>query len=420
MIFSRRTGLLIAVVATTLALAAGVAWALTGDLTYEGCFADTATAGCTVPSDPALDFAIGVTVSPDGNSVYVSSEADDSISHFTRDPSTGDLTYEGCFADTAADGCAVPAQAVLAGATYAAVSPDNKSVYVVSRDDSSLVHFTRDLTTGNLTYQGCFVDSAFAGCSVPAQAALGNPRQVAVSPDNKSVYVVAGADNSISHFTRDLTTGNLTYQGCIADTAADGCTVAAQPALNGAKGVAVSPDNKSVYVAAFASDSIARFDRDTSTGNLTYQDCFADATGGCAVPASAALDAATGVAVSPDNKSVYVASDFGQSVSHFTRDTSSGSLTFQGCFAETNADGCEVPAQAALDGARGVAVSPDNQSVYVASDGGASISHFTRDTSTGNLAFRACIADSATAGCAVPAQAVLSLAVGVAVSPDNK
>ncbi len=403
----------------TVALAVGIASAVTGQLTLRACFADTAAAGCSVPAVAALDGAHGVATSADNKSVYVTSQGDNSISHFSRDPATGSLSFQGCVAVSGTTGCSAPAQASLNGPTGVAVSPDNKSVYVASRFAGSITHFSRDPATGSLSFQGCFADTAVAGCAVPAQAALDQAIDVAVSPDNKSVYVASLNDDSISHFSRDPTTGNLSFQGCFADTAAAGCAVPAQAALDEAYDVVVSGDGGSVYAASHADDSISSFTRDPTTGNLSFQGCFADtAAAGCAVPAQAALDGAQAVAVSGDETSVYVVSENDSSVSAFARDPTNGNLSFQGCSADTAAAGCAVPATAALSVAQGVAVSPDSRSVYVAALED-SISSFTRDPTTGNLSFQGCFADTAAAGCAVPAQAALDDPIDAAVSADG-
>ena len=57
--------------------------------------------------------------------------------------------------------------------------------------------------------------------------------------------------------------GELTPAGCIDDndTGADGCAGSAD-GLDGARSVAVSPDGKSVYAASNNDDAIARFDRE--------------------------------------------------------------------------------------------------------------------------------------------------------------
>ena len=214
-----------------------------------------------MPAQAALDEAFDVTVSADGKSVYVASHADDGISHFARDPATGNLSFQGCIADTGAAGCAVPAQAALDGAQGVAASADGTSVYAVSENDDSISQFTRDPTTGNLSFQGCFADTAAAGCSVPAQPVLGTAQGVTVSPDSKSVYVTA-LDDAISHFTRDPATGGLSFQGCFADTAAAGCSVPAQAALDDPIAVAVSADGTSVFAASRLDDSISYFSRE--------------------------------------------------------------------------------------------------------------------------------------------------------------
>jgi DNA-binding beta-propeller fold protein YncE len=405
---------MLAAVCICAALAARIAFGATGDLTYQGCHADTGAAGCTVPEDQALAGAVAVAVSPGGDSVYVASQIDNSITDFNR-AANGDLSFQGCFADTNAEGCSVPGDAALDDANGVAVSPDGDSVYVTSSIDDSISHFTR-ADNGNLSYQGCFADTAAAGCDVPDDAALDFAFGVAVSPDGDSVYVVGAMDGSISHFTR-ADNGNLTYEGCFADTAAAGCTVPDDAALSNASGVAVSPGGDSVYVASENDDSVSHFTA-AANGNLTYQGCFADTNAeGCSVPGDPALEDAIGVAVSPGGDSVYVASLGDNSISHFTR-ANNGNLSYQGCFADTAAEGCEVPADPALEGAGGVAVSPGGGSVYVASANDDSITHFTR-AADGSLSYRGCFADTNAEGCSVPGDAALENPYGVAVSPGG-
>ncbi len=405
---------MLAAVCICAALAARIAFGATGDLTFQGCHADTGAAGCTVPEDAALAGAVAVAVSPGGDSVYVASQIDNSITHFET-AANGDLGFQGCFADTNVDGCSVPGDAALDDANGVAVSPDGDSVYVTSSIDDSISHFTR-ADNGNLSYQGCFADTAAAGCEVPDDAALNFAFGVAVSRDGNSVYVVGAQDGAISHFTR-ADNGNLTYEGCFADTAAAGCTVPDDAALSNASGVAVSPVGNSVYVASENDNSVSHFTA-AANGNLTYQGCFADTNAeGCSVPGDAALGGAIGVAVSPGGKSVYVASLFDSSISHFTR-ASNGNLSYQGCFADTNAQGCSVPADAALEEPFGLAASPDGDSVYVGTQADDSLSHFTR-AGNGNLTYRGCFADTNAEGCSVPADAALDNVGGIAVSPGG-
>src|SRR5205823_6154499 len=150
---------------------------------------------------------------------------------------------------------------------------------------------------------------------------------------------------------------------CIANGGANGCAAPAHDSLQGARGVAVSADGKSVYVASFYSNSITRFKRDTTTGALNYKDCIANAgANGCAAPAHDSLGGATGVAVSADGKSVYATSPGPSSISRFKRNTTSGALTYKDCIANGGASGCAAPAHDSLSGPHGLAVSADGKS----------------------------------------------------------
>ena len=78
------------VIGTT--LASGVARASTPQATvsvhFAGCVSETGTGGACVDGT-ALDGATGVSLSPDGTSVYVASETSRSVSVFSRDSGTG-------------------------------------------------------------------------------------------------------------------------------------------------------------------------------------------------------------------------------------------------------------------------------------------------------------------------------------------
>jgi DNA-binding beta-propeller fold protein YncE len=400
-----------------------------GELTYQGCIANGGLNGCIDPPQDSLGNARSVAVSPDGRSLYVAAFAGDSVTAFTRDPHTGALAFQGCIANGGANGCIDPAIDSLSGATGVAVSPDGKSVYVATYAGASVTHLTRDISTGFLTYQGCIANGSANGCIDPPQDSLAGAFGVAVSPDNQSIYVASVVGDSVTHLTRDTSTGFITYQGCIANGGANGCVDPPQDSLGLARGVAVSPDGKSVYVASDAGASATHLTRDTS-GGLThgfigYQGCIANGgANGCVDPPQDSLGVASGIAVSPDNKSVYVASDAGQSVTHLTRDTSGGLthgfIGYQGCVADLGANGCVDPPQDSLGGAFGVAVSSDNQSVYVASLRANSITHLTRDISTGLIGYQGCIANGGANGCVDPPQDSLANALELAVSPDGK
>src|SRR4029453_11610877 len=102
--------------------------------------------------------------------------------------------------------------------------------------------------------------------------------------------------------------------GCIEDGGLNGCgagTTNETPGLDGASGVAVSPDGRSVYVTAVNDHSLVQFDR-ADDGAIMPVGCFEDAgLGNCGAGAAAdvpGLHGARGIAISGDGTSVYVGS----------------------------------------------------------------------------------------------------------------
>src|SRR5206468_1183089 len=108
-----------------------------------------------------------------------------------------------------------------------------------------------------------------------------------------------------------------------------------------ATGVAVSPDGRSVYVtSAQRANAVTRFKQDPD-GALAYRDCIANGganagTEGCKGVPRNSLDSNEAVAVSPDGGSVYVVSSDSDSIARFVREAN-GSLRYRGCIANRGA-----------------------------------------------------------------------------------
>ena len=217
----------------------------TGALTHIGTLAD-ADAGVD-----GLEGAFGVTLSPDGNHVYVAAVDDRSVAVFDREID-GSLTFVEVIKDLQViDSVTIDG---LAGAQGVAVSSDGGHVYVSAPSDNAVSVFERNSLDGTLTYVE--VNKQGAGGIIDG---MGGARNVAVSPDASNVYVAStfsGISGTVAVFGRE-SDGTLTFVEAEKDEVGDA------DELLGAFGVTVSPDANHVYVAAALDDAITVFARET-------------------------------------------------------------------------------------------------------------------------------------------------------------
>jgi DNA-binding beta-propeller fold protein YncE len=372
-----------------------------------------------------------IAVSPDGKNVYVASSSSDAIAIFRRNPRTGVLAQPkgtaGCIAVKGAGGCATAV--ALDGPNSVAVSPDGLDVYATSRNSNSISVFHRDQSSGALSQlpaaAGCI-----SGLPVPVCAAgraLVGPDVVVVSPNGGNVYVGSFFGNAVAVFDRDGSSGALTQPGdstgCIAE-AIGGCTHGL--ALGAPEGMAISGDGASVYVASALSNAVAVLARNQVSGTLTQASdgsgCIVDSPlTGCTTGIE--LSGANAVAFNPGGD-VYVTSLFSNSVTSFSRSSSSAVLTqmpgTSGCLVWLRAVGCSFGRS--LQAPEGLAVSPDGANLYVAAFKTGAIDVLDRDKSSGAVAQKpgraGCQAPRSVAGC-TRARALRG-AGSIVLSPDGR
>lgn len=338
-----------------------------------------------------------VAISPDGENVYVASSDSDAIAIFERNAKNGRLTQgsgaNGCIAAGGAGGCA--SGAGLDGPNSVAVSPDGRSVYATSVDSDAVAIFRRDRSNGALEQApgdaGCIAEAGAGGCR--SGRALDGADVVVVSPDGANVYVGAFNGSAIAAFARDESTGALVQPpgptGCVTNVPDPGC--ANGLALGAIEGLAISADGGNVYAAAAAGNALAVLDRDPSTGALTQatdgSGCITEKeTTGCTTGRE--LSGANAVAVSPDDETVYVTSLFSNSVTSFARTPDTGELAqlegTAGCLVYLVAIGCSLGQ--ALDAPEGLTLSPDGKSLYATAFTSGAVDVFDRDSGSGAIA----------------------------------
>lgn len=304
----------------------------TGALTQKsgtaGCVAKDGAHQCA--TGRAMEGVDVVAVSPDNKHVYAGGFTNDSLVVFDRNRSTGSIKQKsgtsGCFVETAQSDCTTARG--LNGAEGLTISPDGISVYVGAAVGNAVAVFRRNRSNGTLSQSagttGCFAFQAASGCS--EGHGLVGADSMQVSSDNKNLYVASGVGDSIAAFKRSTSSGNLTQLAgigaCYTNFTQTLGRCASGVQLDGPEGILVSPDGRNVYVGSFFSNAIAVFDRVPYTGTLTQRvspnGCVVEpATSGCAT--GTALQGANALEMSNDGRRLYVGANGSNAIDVFSR-----------------------------------------------------------------------------------------------------
>src|ERR1700729_4360282 len=224
-----------------------------GALTIIGCVT-SATAVCApeheIKEDSAIEHPAAIAISPEGNSVYVVTQGHDNVVEFSRDPKTGLLTEIGCISHASTGACATKEAKGLNLPYGVTVSPDGENVYVASFIDQAVAEFSRNKTTGQLTQlaspNDCVSSTSASECGTPNAIGLERAIGVVVSPgQGEDVYVAAGGEEgsgAIVSFKRGAG-GALTQlkggEACISTSDVE-CLHGG--AIDGPEDLVVSPD----------------------------------------------------------------------------------------------------------------------------------------------------------------------------------
>lgn len=351
------------------------------------------------PPDPPLAAGNGVSgvngvqavvISPDGKHVYVSSLNDDTVRVYSRNATSGALSFVMSYNNID-----------MGDPLDLAISPDGQYLYVTNSQSSkkSLVILSRNVSSGIVGFSQVFKDGDICGLGCVVDG-LDGAQGVAVSPDGKHIYVAGQVDNGVAVFRRNMTTGVHSFAQAIKN----GGNVTG---LTGARNLTVSPDGAQVYVASAppgigAGGTLTVFSRNAATGLLTFVTGYNDGAGGLNE-----LNGAFGVTVSPDGAHVYLAALWDQAITALLRNPGDGKLSLINSY--KNGSG----GIGGLNGASDVAVSPDGKRLYATGVLDSALVVFNRTPASGVLSFVKTYKDG------VDGINNLGGAIQAAVSPNN-
>ena len=198
---------------------------------------------------------------------------------------------------------------------------------------------------------------------------LSNSYFVALSPDGEQVFVTDSDDNALSVFDRDVTSGALSYRTMYQD-GVDGVD-----GLIGARGIATSADGSQLFVTGVLDETLVVFDRDAS-GGLDLRIVFKDGIDGVN-----GLSGAHGVVLSPDDSQVFVTGAGDDALVVFDRD-GNGEISYRTTF-KNGTNGVN-----GLYNALYLTVSLDGRQVFVTGWLDNSLTVFDRDITNGEISYR--------------------------------
>ncbi|OAB61253.1 hypothetical protein AY599_24015 [Leptolyngbya valderiana BDU 20041] len=240
-----------------------------------------------------------------------------------------------------------------------AISGDGRHVYVTGDTDSgvpALVVYSRNTISGELQniqlVENLTIEPDPDGDRVID--GLAGARALSFSSDDRFLYVLGYADDAIAVFERDLATGELTFLQVVRDN------IGVVDGLGGAIALALSDDEQQIYVAGQLDNAIAVFDRDATSGQVSFVQVLRNGSDGVQD-----LSFPSDLLVTDSDGTVLVASSGADALLRFDRGAN-GQLTFadsiiDGQVVEVGVDSFLVDG---LGGVRSMVLSDDGRWLY--------------------------------------------------------
>jgi DNA-binding beta-propeller fold protein YncE len=333
-----------------------------------GCIRWRGGRGCSAAR--AFSWPRAIAISSDGRTVYVGADQSGAVAVLSRDRATGRLRQlpgrAGCVGNAPGAGCTYIRR--LVNVDGLALSPDGHTLYSWGEDVTVLVRRGRRLVRPSRR-RTC-VGAAGGGCTA---------KVLAVSPDGRHVYAASPYEGGSGATTggivkgfRRRSDGTLVQlpgvAGCLAQRyppgAEEGCGSAV--GIGFPTALALGRGGRTVYVAGGHGSAIAIFRRDPVSGALVQahgeEGCVSWRGRGECAPARG-IAGPQDVAVTPDGRNLYVASQGSSAVAIFSTVGGLRQLPGRrGCIKVEGGERCR-PGRG-LSFADEVAVSRDGLNVY--------------------------------------------------------
>jgi 6-phosphogluconolactonase (cycloisomerase 2 family) len=287
-----------------------------------GCLAETGRGGKCIAAT-GLDVALDVEVSPDGQNVYAFGR--ETVSSYARH-ADGTLTPINCVSEDTTYGQCAKATGLEGGDEIGflggelIVSPDGRHVYVYNDTRTQIVVFERrsDGSLAQVDGPGkCLGYDDFGGeCTqIPF---FHTARDIELSGDGRHMYVAVPWYDLVIILQRDAQTGYLSLSAvdverCLSATQ-PGCKPVSDVRIKQPVGLAISPDDRFVYISSNGQDPttrdvLASFSRNATSGELSP----VAGQGGCVSPSGSGgecllapiANSLGGLTPSPDGRNVY-------------------------------------------------------------------------------------------------------------------
>lgn len=320
-------------------------------------------------------------LSQDGQHLYVTSQAGNTLAWFSIHPQTGALAYLGIRSNHSGgiEG--------LGGATGLVLDPVLDQIYVAGTLDGAIAHFQRQSDSW-CPASGTGPLGVSDSSGVPVNIAAGG--QVVFRLTARVASGLTGNLSNVAHVnwqSANCTGGQGTALTACSLDAEDIDTPSSQADLSITKddglaeldglagAAALAADVHNLYVAAASDHAIGAFRRETgANGGIGLRQVGFVRSGGAGVSGIAAV---SDLVVSADGRNLYAASPVDNAVTSFVREPGNGALS------QIDLDQNGLLGVTGLSGARALALSPDGEHVYVAGGFSNAVAIFRRQTVAG-------------------------------------